>query len=117
MATKSGAGKLIELIAFDERAVVDDGYGNLIAGDFVEQFRQRAAFTYLRGNEGVDAAAQASAVPVIITIRNSEQARAINTAWQARDVRKGTLFNIKTIPTQSAREMLELLCESGVATG
>lgn len=117
MATKSGAGKLIELIAFDEREVVDDGYGNLVSGDFVERFKQRAGYTFLRGAEVVDAAAQASTVPLIITTRKSVQADAVTTAWQARDARKGTLFNIKTINTDSSREFLELLVESGVATG
>lgn len=117
MAKERGAGQLHDLVAFDERAAVDDGYGNTISGNFVEQFQQHAAFVYLRGDERVDAAAVASQMPVVIRTRNSTQAHAVTAAWQARDVRKGTIFNIKTITTDNTREFLELLCEQGVAPG
>jgi head-tail adaptor len=117
MPKEQGAAQLIQLVAFDERVPIDDGYGNTVSGPFVERFQQRAAFIYMRGNERVDAAAQASQIPLIIRTRNSVQARTINNDWQARDVRTGTAYNIKTITTDNSREFLELLCESGVATG
>lgn len=117
MPSKKGAGQLIQLVAFAKRAVVDDGYGNLVSGDWQEQFQQRAAFVYMRGAEVSEAAAESSVQPLIVRTRNSDQARTITTAWQARDVRTGTAYNIKTITTDNSREFLELLCESGVATG
>lgn len=120
MPTQKGAGQLIQLVAFDERVPIDDGYGNTVSGPFVERFQQRAAYVYMRiahGDEVVDAAAQASQVPLIIRTRNSDQARQVNNTWQARDVHTGMAFNIKTITTDNSREFLELFCESGVATG
>lgn len=115
--SKRGAGQLDQLVAFDERAPVDDGYGNTISGDFVEKFKQRAGYTFVRGDERVDAGAVASQMNLIIRTRNSPQARTITAAWQARDARKGTIFNIKTVTTDNTREFLELYCEQGVATG
>lgn len=117
MPEKRGAGQLQERVAFDERTALDDGYGNTVSGDFVERFQQAAGYTYLRGDEAVDAARLASRQPIVIRTRNSVQARAVTPAWQARDVRKGTLFNIRTITTDDSREFLEMLVESGVATG
>lgn len=117
MPEKRGAGPLQELVAFDERTAVDDGYGNTVSGDFVERFKQHAGYTYLRGDETVDAARLASRQPMVIRTRNSTQARVVTTAWQARDARKGTLFNIRTITTDDSREFLEMLVESGGATG
>lgn len=112
-----GAGQLIERIAFDQRSVVDDGYGNTVSGPFVEQFQQRAGYIYLRGNEAVEASRLEGRQPLILRTRNSPQAQQVTTDWQARDVRKGTLFNIQTITTDNTREWLEMLVESGVATG
>lgn len=114
--TKRGAGQLHELVAFDQRAMVDDGYGNTVAGDFVEQFRQHAGYTMLRGDESVEAARLTGHQPLILRTRNSVQAGAVTPAWQARDVRKGTLFNIRTITPDTSREFLEMLVESGGAT-
>jgi head-tail adaptor len=118
MPPKRGAGQLQEMVAFAKRAAVDDGYGNTISGDFADQFQQAASFVYLRGSdEGVEAGGIASQLQLILRIRNSEQARLITAAWQARDTRKGTVFNIKTVTTDPSREFLELLCESGIAPG
>lgn len=117
MADRKGAGQLVELVAFEKRAVVDDGYGNESAGDFVEEFRQRAAFVFLRGSETVMAARLDSRQPAILRTRNSAQAGLVTTDWRVRDVRKGTVFNIRTITNDNSREMLELLVESGVASG
>lgn len=113
----AGAGALIDLIAFDERTAVDDGYGNTVSGPFVEQFQQRGGFIMLRGGEGIEAARLEGRQPAILRTRNSPQAQRITTDWQARDVRKGTLFNIETVTTDNTREWLEMLVQSGVATG
>lgn len=112
-----GAGQLRELVAFDERSPVDDGYGNTVSGPFVEQFQQRAGFTFLRGNEAVEASRLEGRQPIIIRTRNSPQARKVTTDWQARDVRKGVAYNIETITTDTTLEWLEILARSGVATG
>lgn len=117
MATPKGAGPLQELVAFDQRQAVDDGYGNTVAGDFEEQFQQHAAFIAMRGDERPEASGLASQANVIMHIRNSEQARRITAAWQARDTRRGTVFNIKTTTIDPSRAYIDLLCEYGVAPG
>ena len=117
MPDREGAGQLIELVAFDQRASVDDGYGNKVAGDFMEQFQRRAAFVFMRGSEPVTAARLQSRQPMILKIRADSEAEAITADWQARDVRKGTVFNIRTVTKDNSRAWIEMLVESGVATG
>ena len=117
MPDREGAGQLIELVAFDKRAPVDDGYGNQVAGDFVEQFQRRAAFILMRGSEPVTAARLQSRQPLIVRIRADAEGEQITSDWQCRDVRKGTLFNIRTVTRDPSREWIEMLVEFGVATG
>jgi head-tail adaptor len=117
MPTRNGAGELISLIAFDKRGLVDDGYGNLVTGDFVEQFRQHADLIPLKGSEDVVSARLESRQPVVIRIRASGQARALTADWQARDVRMGTLFAIHTVTRDDQRSMIDILCETGGPTG
>jgi SPP1 family predicted phage head-tail adaptor len=117
VTAKIGAGQLIELVAFDKRAVVDDGYGNPISGDWQEQFQRRAKFVHVRGSETVMAARLESRSTIIIEIRVSDEALQIGTDWQARDVRRGTAFNIREISEDKGRAYLDLVCEANVATG
>ena len=51
MPDRFSAGQMRELIAFDKRTGVDDGYGNLVPGPWAEQFRTRAKFIRLRSGE------------------------------------------------------------------
>ena len=117
MASPRGGGPLVQLVAFDKRQPADDGYGNTIAGPFVEQFQQRAVYIYLRGSEPVTATRLESRQALIVRIRNSAQSRQVGEDWQARDVHAGTLFNIRTITLDNSRAYLDLLVECGVATG
>jgi SPP1 family predicted phage head-tail adaptor len=117
MPAKFGAGHLVELVAFDKRDEVDDGYGNIIAGDWVEQFQQRAKFISLRGSETVAADQLAEVGSMIVQVRKCSETLQIGTDWQARDVRRGTAFNIRSVEEDRTRSLIELLVESGVATG
>jgi head-tail adaptor len=117
MPDPTGAGKFIELVAFDERAPVDDGYGNSVAGDWQEQFRLHAAFIHMRGSEPVQAARLESRQPMIMRVRICADAARIGTEWQARDVRRAVAYNIRTITNDNSRAFLDLLVEQGVATG
>jgi head-tail adaptor len=96
MPAKFGAGQLIERVAFDQRAAVDDGYGNIVAGDWTEQFRMRAKFIYLRGSETVMAGRLESRESLIMQVRACADAKRIAAEWQARDLRRGTAYNIRT---------------------
>src|SRR5262245_46537628 len=117
MAETNGAGRLIELVAFDKREAIDDGYGNTISGDWQEQFQAHAAFTQLRASETVMAGRLESHAAIIMQIRINDQTKQIGTDWQARDVRRGDAYNIRDIHADLARAHFELLAERDVATG
>jgi len=110
----TGAGPLRELVAFDKRVPADDGYGNTVAA-WAEQFQAAAAFVFVRGSETVMAGRLEGRQSLIVRIRQSATAREVTPEWQARDVRRGTLFNIRSIDAE--RAMLDMLVETGVATG
>lgn len=118
MAKGFGAAALIERVAFDERAVVDDGFGNVISGDWVEQFQCRASFVQLRASETVMAGRLDSHASIIIQVRRAASTtEMIDTDWQVRDLRAGTAFNIREIHKDDSRGLLEILAESNVNTG
>lgn len=117
MPTPKGAGRLIELVAFDKRALVDDGYGNNVSGDWIEQFRCHAAYVHLRGSETVLAARLESHDAMVVRVRVSDASRLVTADWQLRDVRRGAAYNIRTITDDNSRAWIDLLVESDVATG
>ena len=117
MPAKFGAGQLIERVAFDQRAAVDDGYGNIVAGDWQQQFEIRAKFIYLRGSETVMAGRLESRESIIMQVRVCADTKRIDTDWQARDVRRGTAYNIRTVEEDKSRQIIDLLAEMNVATG
>jgi hypothetical protein len=112
-----GGGQLFELVAFDQRAVVDDGYGNQVAGDWQEQFQTRAKFIPLRATETVMAGRLESHGAIIMQLRASSETLAIGTDWQVRDVRRGIAYNIREAKQDTSRALVEVLAESNVATG
>ena len=116
MAKLRSAGDLYYRVAFDQRVEADRGDG-VTVGNWVEQFQVRAGYTHLRGGEAVMAGRLQGKHSQIIFIRASLQAGRIGTDWQARDIRTGVAFNIREITRTDDRQWLDLLCESGVATG
>jgi len=117
MPAKFSAGQMIERVAFDKREEIDDGFGNVVSGDWQEQFQKRAKFIYLRGSETVMAGRLDSRESIICQIWLSDDARQIGTDWQMRDVRRDAAYNIRTLEEDKSRLVLDLLCESNVATG
>jgi head-tail adaptor len=117
MPAKFGAGQMIERVAFDRREMVDDGYGNLVAGDWQQQFERRAKFIFLRGSETVMAGRLESRETIIAQVWISSETRQIGADWQMRDLRRGDAYNIRTIEDDRSRLVIDLLCESNVATG
>lgn len=105
---------LDERVAFDSPTVSADGYGGSIAG-WTAEFEARAAFRYLRGGETVQAARLAGRQPVVVTLRASADARRIEPDWRMRDVRSGTVYQVRTAIPSEDRRHVELTCESGVA--
>lgn len=111
------AGHRFDLIAFEEREQIDDGYGNTVSGDFTFRFEQHAEVIFLKGSEEVIAARLDSRQPAVISVIVSDQMETVTPDWRARDTRSGTLFNIRTITKTPNRAYFELLCEIGVNPG
>jgi len=116
---KFGAGQMDQLVAFDKREPVDDGDGNTVSGAWREMFRQPAEFVYQRGrgSETVLAARLSNRAPMFVRVRVSSQTAAVNPDWRMRDVRRGTIYNIRDITNESSRAIFDMLVESGVADG
>jgi head-tail adaptor len=117
MPAKFGAGQLDQLVAFDKRAMVDDGYGNIVAGDWEEQFRHPAEFFHAHASETVMAARLESHAVVIMRVRTCADTKQIAVDWQARDVRRGIAYNIRDVQQDKSRAIFDLLAESNVNTG
>lgn len=111
------AGDFSHRLQFQERAApVDDGYGNTVAGGWTEQFTVSAAIKFLLGTETVLAARLEGRSPAVVTIRNSIGARRITHEWRAKDVRTGTIYQVREAPRQTDdRAFLEMIVEAGVA--
>lgn len=111
------AGRLDRRYRFEKRASVEDGAGNF-DGEWVLQYECAGARKYLRGGEAVMASRLTAKSPVILTIRNCIAARQIQPEWRAVDARTLEVFNIRERPQESdSRGYMEMLCESGVASG
>ena len=115
MPAKFGAGQLIERIAFDKREEIDDGYGNVVSGDFVEQFQHQAKFIQLRASETVMAGRLESHPTLIMQVRACADTRQVGTDWRIRDIRRNVAYNIRDISEDKSRALLDLLAEANVA--
>jgi len=115
MAKRPTAGSLSERVAFDKRTDIDDGYGNTVAGDFIEQYACAAEFRPRGGSEAVIAARLEGRNIFGVYIRSSVNARLISTDYQMRDVRRGTAYAIRAVDSITDRAWIYLTVESGVA--
>lgn len=112
----STAGQLRERVAFEFQALLDDGYGNTVAGDWTTGPTVAARIVPLRGAESVQAARLAGRQPVRITVRQSDATLQVTTDWRVRDVRAGTLYNIRSVVNPDEHDRyLDMECELGVA--
>ncbi len=110
------AGELSHRIAFEERALQSDGYGNA-RGAFEERFIVWAKVQARFGGETVMAARLSGQQPVTIMVRQNSRTLQVTEAWRARDAESGMLYNIRSIVDPDDRgAWLELLCQAGVAT-
>lgn len=116
MAKQRSAGDLVFRVAFDKRIESDRGDGVTVGG-WQEQFQCRAGLINLRGGEAVLANRLQGKRTQVFFVRTSAASKSVNTDWQVRDVRTGVAFNIREMTTSDDRAWLDILCESGVATG
>lgn len=117
MRKRSGAGSRSERVTFQKREEVDDGYGNPVAGPWVDQFDEAARLQPRLGSEPVIAARLTGIQPVMLTVRSSMRTRQITPAWRAVNARSGAVYNIKTITNPDERNAdLEMLVVEGEPT-
>ena len=107
-----------EEVAFDAPARVADGRRGTDNGFAAPEaaYLTRARFRYLRGGETVQAARLTGTQPVVVIFRFDAGAPDITTDWRMRDLKDGTVYNIRSgpVPTDDLAEV-EFTCESGVA--
>lgn len=116
MAKPRSAGDLAFKVAFEKRMEADRGDG-VTVGEWQEQFQCAAGVINLRGGEAVMAGRLQGKSTRLFFIRSFAASKLVDTDWQVRDVRTGVAFNIREISASDDRAWLDLLCESGVATG
>lgn len=108
------AGELRERVAFYLQAESPTSYG-IAAGEWDLQFTVAARIKPLLGSEPVLAQRRQGIQPVVITIRANDNARRIDSSWQARDARTGVQYQILNVPPSERRDIIDILAESGVA--
>src|SRR6185295_19998537 len=89
-------GSLRERVAFEARAIADDGYGN-VQGEFTKVYRCWAEIKPKLGSETVLAARLSGVQPMLITVRACRALNDIGADWRIRDLRKDVIFDIKAI--------------------
>lgn len=113
-APKPGAGQLIELVSWQKRVPVSDGYGNT-EGEFLEQFTTRAGYTWMKGGEAVIAARMEGKQPIGVRVRRNDQTTLIRPDWRMVDVDSGMIYAVHAITRSAERGYLDVLVEQGVA--
>lgn len=115
MPKNFGAAKLLQSVAFDRRDTLDDGYGNRRAGDWVEQFSDRAQYILLKGGSETVMQSRLEGHPsVIVRLRRSANSMAVQTDWRMRDQRTGTAYNVRSVTADPSRALVDVLCEANV---
>lgn len=94
--------KLFDRIAFDELVEVQTHPG-VITTSWVQKHDCRVDFIYQRGGEVVEAARLEGRAIYKIRVRQCQAVRAVTTSWRARDVRRGTVYDIKEADAVSSR--------------
>ncbi|MDW9523798.1 head-tail adaptor protein [Sinorhizobium meliloti] len=118
MVTKASAGRMPQRLHFQKRSIVDDSYGNEVAGPFETVFTTAAELIPLRGGEPVQAARLVGVQPYTVRIRSCAAAREVTTSWRIVDARNASrVMNIRTVTNPDQKNArLDLLVDDGVAT-
>lgn len=123
------AGDLRDRVGFYQREMLGANspdvpdYGNTL-GEFPADPEFDAVPANIKprlGGEAVLAGRLEGKNLVNITVRQSAATAAVTTDWRAKDERKGTIYNIRSIidpdeHTPQHGRFWEMLCEKGVAT-
>ncbi|MFC3164133.1 head-tail adaptor protein [Ciceribacter thiooxidans] len=109
------AGKLRELVNFQNRTEEDDGFGNITSGPHVTIWSAPARIERLRGTESVMAGRLAGSQTVAITIRWQPAAATMTTDWRAVDARSGEIWDITSIEPDERKSFVNILAKTGTA--
>lgn len=104
------AGRLSERVAFDAPDGGTDAFGGETEA-WTEHHVCAAQWTYGKGNESVQAAREAGRKSYKIKVRSSTATRAITEAYRMRDVRRGTVYNIREVDAITDRAWVHLVVE------
>lgn len=108
------AGNLRDRVAFERPTGVRDADGNTVQ-TWAPLFTVWADVLETLGREKVAAGAVEAANTATVRVRVSTQTRSITAADRA--IIRGAVWNIRSaVPVGRKNEMIELLCEKGVAT-
>ncbi|WP_411036155.1 head-tail adaptor protein [Shinella sp. BYT-45] len=108
-------GKMDYLVVFEKPMKVPDGHGGRTDG-WGDPVTADASFRFLRGGETVQASRLSGRQPVVVTVYDNSQTRAVRPSWRMRDARSGEIYNVRSgpVPTDD-RQYLEFTAEGGVA--
>lgn len=119
---RKGIGQLREDVAFDTPQKVRESSGGQVLS-WSPGHECKASFIYARGSEAVQAARLEGRSIYKVKIRSCAAAKAIQTDWRMRDLRRGDQsdslpgerYNIREVDAISDRRWIFLVVESGVA--
>jgi SPP1 family predicted phage head-tail adaptor len=110
------AEALRTVVQMQFRALVDDGFGNPVPGEFETQFTAWANLHPLKGGEGVISARLEGTQPYIITVRYSSETEQVTEGWQIVEKNNpNRIYAISGPPTDpdGKRAWLEILSVLG----
>jgi len=109
---------LRDSVAFDKRTPDIVGDAGITPGDWVEQFKERAAVTWLRGSEPVIAQRLQGVNPVVVRVRSSARTRLIDSSWRVRlKGRNNLALSIVSLMPDQRDFYIEITCQAGVSSG
>lgn len=109
-------GDFFEAVVFERAQFEDDGFGGRVQ-TWVERHACRASISYHRGDEDVEHGRLRGSLIFKVRIRSCRRAREITPEDRMRDVRRGTVYNLRQVDAVSDRAHVWIIAESGVATG
>jgi head-tail adaptor len=108
------AGRMRAKLAFQQRTVGDDGFGNEVVGDFATVFEDSAEIIPRMGTEAVMGARLQGLQPVTIRVRSHAATRGLDSTWRAVG-RSGEIYSIVSPPvnTDQQNRYIEMLATIG----
>lgn len=112
------AGDLRHRLTFQRRMPLDDGYGNEVAGPWVDEFSCAAQLVAGRGREAVEASALTGVQGWTIKVRDWRKTAMVTTDWRIVNARNtDQVFNIRSnVALVKEPGWREMLADEGVAT-